>query len=240
MIEYQSAGKDITERKLAEQDLRSILDNIQDVFYRTDREGRLILASPSGAEILGYSSVEKLYGKDLAKSLYVNPEDREKFLAEIEKNGAVQNYEIRLKKKDGTPMTILACSHKYYDSVGQFKGIEGILRDISDRKRAEEELKLSENLYRAVFDNTGAATIIIAPDTTILRANEEWEKLTGMPREEQEGRISWTAFIDKDDIERMKKYHHLRRQDPSLAPTMYECKIISIDKTIHYCLFRWI
>ena len=226
---------DINDRVLAEQDYRSIFENIQDVFYRTDTKGNLVLASPSSANILDYASISELYGKNIADILYVNPEDRVKLLAEIEKNGSVSNYEVLLRKRDGTPMTILASSHKYYDAAGTFRGIEGILRDISDRKRVEDELKKSENLYRAIFDNTGAATIIIAPDTTILLANAGWEKLTGVPRADQEKKLSWTVFIDKDDVQRMKNYHYARRKDPSLVPTIYECRLIDARKEVHYC-----
>lgn len=221
--------------KQSEQDYRSILENIQEGYYRSDKEGNLILISPSVADILGYSSVNELYNKSITGTLYVRPEDREGFLEEIEKTGLVSNYEVLMKKKDGSQLTVITSSHKYYDIDRNFKGIEGIFRDITDRKKIEEELKKSENLYRAVFYNTGTATIIISPDTTIIMANAGWEKLTCVPRSEQENKISWTSFIHPDDVERMKQYHDTRRESPSLAPNLYECRLIDANNELHFC-----
>ena len=128
----------------SEQNYRSILENIQEVYYRTDTDGNIILASPSMATLLGYSSSSVLYGQNVATALYANPEDRKKFLAEIERTGSVSNYEVLLRKRDGTPITVITSSHKYYDTPGNFLGVEGIFRDISDRKRAEEAARLAD------------------------------------------------------------------------------------------------
>ena len=128
----------------SEQNYRSILENIQEVYYRTDTDGNIILASPSMATLLGYSSSSVLYGQNVATALYANPEDRKKFLAEIERTGSVSNYEVLLRKRDGTPITVITSSHNYYDTAGNFLGVEGIFRDISDRKRAEEAARLAD------------------------------------------------------------------------------------------------
>ena len=66
--------------------------------------------------------------------------------------------------------------------------------DITERVEIEHTLRESENLYRTIFNNTGAATIIIAPDTTILLANDGWVNLTGVSREEQENKKSLDRF----------------------------------------------
>jgi PAS domain S-box-containing protein len=229
---FREKQRQVEER---EQDYRSILENIQDAYYRSDTEGNMILASPSLASLLGYADVAELYGKRLAQTLYYNPGDREKVLADIRKNGAVTNYEVTLKKQDGTPVIISTSSHEYYDADGNYLGVEGIFRDITDRKQAEESLRQSENLYRTIFNNTGTATIIIAPDTTILLANEGWVRLTGVPRSEQENKKSWTVFIDPVDAEWMKEYHYARRNDPTLIPKVYECRLIDAKKTVHHC-----
>lgn len=141
-----SVVRDLSERKRAEEALarsenlyRSVFENIQDVYYRSDRIGNLIMVSPSGAALLGYDTVDEMLGKSIADNIYFNPEDRAVFLAELQKTGVVSNYESRLKRKDGTLVFVETTSHYYYDEAGTIAGVEGILRDITDRKRAEAE-----------------------------------------------------------------------------------------------------
>jgi len=79
-----------------------------------------------------------------------------------------------------------------------------------------------EGGYRALFETTGAATVILEADTTIVAANEEFARLAALPREEIEGKKSWTEFVSPEDRERMLGHHRARRADPSGAPTVYE------------------
>lgn len=125
--------------------------------------------------------------------------------------------------------------HAIFDDAGRVVEFQSIGKDITDRKQAEEDLKRSENLYRTVFTTTGAATIIVAPDTTILHANLGWERITGVPLKEQENRMSWTVFFDREDADRMVRFHHDRRRDPSLAPDVYESRLIDVHKNVHSC-----
>ena len=94
-------------------------------------------------------------------------------------------------------------------------------------RQAEARLQASEQKYRTIFDNTGAATILIDADTTISMANNEFVKLTGYTLDEIEGRMTWVDFIDQEDRERMLAYHYSRRINPASAPRNYECVLIN-------------
>ena len=186
---------------------REIIENIQECYYRTDVEGTLVLVNPSGAVLLGYSSVSELQGKNIATTLYVNPEERKIFLAEIEKTGSVSNFEVLLKKQDGTLITILTSSHKYYDTDGKYLGIEGIFRDITERKRAEAALRASEDKFSKTFQSSPDLILLTSiPEGKILEVNESVLRITGYTQEEVQGRtIDELGFwVDGADREQYK------------------------------------
>ena len=151
--QYEELKKGEDALRESEKNYRSILEDIQDAYYRSDTAGNLILASPSVAQLLGYDSVSELIGKNIAQSLYYNPEERKKLLAEISSRGSVTNYEVTLKKQDGTPVPVSTSSHRYFDQSGNFLGVEGIFRDITERKKMENSLKANEEKYRSLVDN---------------------------------------------------------------------------------------
>jgi PAS domain S-box-containing protein len=151
---------DITEKKCAIRSLeksealyRSVIENIQDVYYRSTPEGILSMVSPSGATLLGYDSIDEILGKSIAETLYFNPEERGDFLHSLSTNGFVRNYETRLRKKDGSPVYVSTSSHYYYDESGSIAGVEGIIRDITDKKAVEKALVESERAYSTMIGN---------------------------------------------------------------------------------------
>jgi len=103
---------------------------------------------------------------------------------------------------------------------------EELREQMAQLQDSRDELAESEKRYRSTFENTGTATVIIEPDTTISLANLEFEKLSGYARNEIEGRMKWTEFVWKPDLERMREYHGQRRQDPNAAPRRYEFRFI--------------
>ena len=113
----------------------------------------------------------------------------------------------------------------------------------TDLGKAEEVLRESENRYRAIFENTGTAIIIVEDDSTISIANTELEKLTGYTREEIENKKSWTEFVVEEDLDGMLSQHRLRRVDAATARKQYEFRLVDRHgqiKDISLLGFQWL
>ena len=117
---------------------RGMIENIQDAFYRTDAAGILIFISPSGAQVLGYQSPQEMIGCPMA-SLWYFPAERLKMIEILNKDLVVHDYEIVLLRKDGSSVPVATTSGYYHDKDGKICGIEGVFRDITERKQAEDE-----------------------------------------------------------------------------------------------------
>ncbi|WP_321506556.1 PAS domain S-box protein [uncultured Methanoregula sp.] len=192
-VSIQGITRDITERKRAEEALReseekyrSVIDNIQDLFYRSDDKGVLIMASPSLKTVLGYDSVEEALGKPITE-FYFQPEERTSLLEAIHKNGSVKDFEITLKHKNGSPVPVATNSHFYYDKSGRVLGIEGVLRDITERKQAEDALLKAHDRTERYLKIAGVMLTALDRDGTITLINRkgceilgrEWQELVG-------------------------------------------------------------
>ena len=232
---------DITGRKKieealleSEEEYRALTENTSDVLFSINMAGIFTYISPQ-VNKYGYL-VDEIIGKTLRDIIY--PEDLtrvENDLARDLEKGAQFHSTFRVLDKWGNVHWFDEEGTLRLDQYGKPLGIYGVLRDDSERKRSEEQLTESKNLYMAIFDNTGSATIIIASDTSIILANPGWASLTGIPKEDSIGR-SWTEFIHPEDLEKMKKYHEDRRVDPSDVPREYLFRLIDVAGNTHSCI----
>ncbi len=117
--------------------------------YRTTLDGRILDCNESLVSMLGYGSREELLSCR-ALDLYLAPADREAFLARLRKTGVLTNSELRLRRKDGTPIHILENVLLVSDEAGAATIIQGTMVDITERKRTEEALRESEQRYRVL------------------------------------------------------------------------------------------
>jgi len=155
----------------SEKKYRSVIENIQDLFYRSDRSGNLILASPSCLRKLGYESFEEILDKPISETFYYIPEKREELLQVLTEKGSIEDYEVQLKRKDGTPFWVSTYSHYYRDENGMIAGIEGVFRDITRRKSDEKALRESEEKFRSLVEYALEGILILDFEGKILFAN---------------------------------------------------------------------
>jgi two-component system cell cycle sensor histidine kinase/response regulator CckA len=121
---------------------RNLFEQSTDALYMTTLEGDHIEANQSFLDLFGYTREELRYLK--AHELYVNPSDRHGFQQEMEKSGAVSDFEVRLRKKSGKEMDCILTAGVWKAGDGSILGYQGIIRDISTRKALLEKLRKYE------------------------------------------------------------------------------------------------
>ena len=147
------------------------------MFYRTDLDGNVLMISPHGAKLAGYDSPEEMIGLNTARDIYMDPDERERFVALLEEKGSVTNYITTLKTKTGRPVVVSASSQFCFDDSGKIVGVEGILHDITDLKRTEDRLRESESRFRAIFESAEDAIFIKDAQSRYTLVNPTMEHL---------------------------------------------------------------
>ena len=142
--------------KKSEEKYRSIFENAVEGIFQTAPEGRFITVNPSMAHMHGFASPEEMIAGiiDIGTQLYVNPEDRERYRAILEKKGEVNNFEAQVYRKDGNAIWSSTNARSIRDAAGNVSCFEGTTEDITSRKLAEEELKLTLDKLRKSLSGT--------------------------------------------------------------------------------------
>jgi diguanylate cyclase (GGDEF)-like protein/PAS domain S-box-containing protein len=138
--------RDVTEQRAAldeleksKADLKAIFDKLPDVLYRTDMKGIIVMVSPSCIDIIGYRP-EEMLGTALSDYYHIQEERRDVIQAALDNAGKVTQIEARLKHKNGTIIWFSANVSVHFDADGMPAYIEGVARDVSERKLMEEQL----------------------------------------------------------------------------------------------------
>jgi len=137
--------------KEAEEKYRKIFEGSKDMVFITTFDGKLIEINQAGVEILGYNSKEELMEINV-KDIYLDPDGRQRFQNEIVLKGFIKDFEIVLKRKDGTPVDCLITATARKDAEDRIIGYHGIIKDISARKKMEEDLSQTAGELQTLHD----------------------------------------------------------------------------------------
>ncbi|RUT07736.1 hypothetical protein DSM106972_019960 [Dulcicalothrix desertica PCC 7102] len=173
--------------KIAENKYRSIFENAVEGIFQSTIDGRYITVNPALAQILGFSTPEEVidYYTDIGKQLYVNPNRRTEFINLVEKHGNVSEFESQIYRHHNSSNNIVWISEKAYavrDSLGNILYYEGIIEDITKRKRAEEALQEQFDFLQVLIDTIPAPVYYQNAQGLYVGCNKSFETSIGLSR----------------------------------------------------------
>jgi PAS domain S-box-containing protein len=230
--------RDISDRKKSDEELnkRATLLKAQ---LDASIDG-IMIVDPKGNRLLQNSSVNRIWG--------INPEldDSENRLALIAaRTKSPDLFRKNVMKLAGDPVVTVRDEVELVDGKiierysapvvganGERYGRIWNFHDVTESKLAEQAVKDSEELYRALFENTGTATSLSEDDLTITLVNTEFEKLSGYSKAEIEGKKKWTEFVPQAEMQGALEYSRQIGESPSSIPASFEMSFIDCDKHV--------
>ena len=212
--------RDISERKKAEMEIvesekkyRMLFNSLKEGVYQCEPEvdGVFTWINQAGAKILGYKSPEEVIGTKV-KDIYVNPDDRKKVVEKLLKEGGWKDFVSFCKRKNGERFYMERTSSLGTDDKGKPIRIEGIFRDITERKKLEEELQESERHHRQLLNSLkeGIYQCEPAEDGVFTWINQAGAEILGYSSpEEVVGTRVKDVYVNPDDrkelVEKLEK-----------------------------------
>ncbi len=216
VLHFESIGRDITERKRAEEALREsemryrlLVETMNEGLGVQDSNGLFTYVNDRYCEMFGYSR-EELIGRHVGDIL--DAQNREVMMEQsaLRKKGGEEPYEITITGKDGKQVATIISPKAMFDANGNMTGSFGVLTDITERKRAEQMLREEKRLSELLLNSLPHPAMLIRRDRTILAANQTAREVGAVV-----GSVCWQEFGHADYI---SEEHKQYMQDHGCAP----------------------
>lgn len=217
---FQAVGRDITDRKRIEEELRESEEKYRTIFenaplglFRSTPEGQFIEVNRALAEMLGYDSPDSALKEihSIAEQIYVNSEDRQPIVDRQSQSDAITNYHNRYRRRGGEEFIADLYLKAIRDSAGRILYLEGIVQDITERKRFEEAVRESEARYRRIVDTANEGIWELDGNHVTVYVNQVMGEMLGYYRAEMLNQhVSF--FMFEEDIKDHDEQMSLRRE----------------------------
>jgi PAS domain S-box-containing protein len=183
ILGYQGIIRDITEQKqtvealrVSEEKWRTVFKQSKDAISITTRNGDYVDFNQSFLDLFGYTEEEIKKSNSIER--YAHPEDRVRFMKEVEEKGSVKDYELMLRKTNGEEMIALCSSTLRRAHDGSILGYQTIVRDITQQRQAVKALRESEEKWRSLAETAPCVILTVQRDGTIQFLNRTIGKYT--------------------------------------------------------------
>ncbi|MCE5282560.1 MAG: PAS domain S-box protein, partial [Deltaproteobacteria bacterium] len=188
----------------SEERYRGIFENTIVGIFQSTTDGRYLTVNKALAGMFGYDSPEQMITSvtDIGAQLYYDPEERRRAMKILTATDRLVRFETRFRRRDGLAIWAVINSRSVKDANGQVLFIEGIIEDITERRKVEEALIQSEERFSKAFRSS---PILQAMTTLyegrIIDVNDKWLEITGHSRDEVIGRttVELGVWADEDD-----------------------------------------
>jgi PAS domain S-box-containing protein len=232
-------GAEITDTKRAEEALRqseakykALVETSPDAVILADLQGKLTFVSHGILDLYGSQAVEEFLGKHALE--FVVEEDHQRFMANLKKTlqeGVTRDIEYTFMRKDGSRFPGEVSGAVIQDEAGRPTALMAIVRDITERKQAQEALRQSELRYRELIENQGEGLGIVDTQERFTFANPAGERIFGVPTDGLVGR-SMSDFMTQEQYALVLEQTKKRRLGEKGT---YELEIIRPDGEVR-CL----
>lgn len=145
--------EDVTEEKVAterlrgsEEKYRSLFEDSKDVIFISTPGGKFLDINQAGVELFGYTTKEELLEADIARDLYLDAEDRAAMIKLLAERGFIKDYEVKVRRKDGKRLIVLETTTVLRNKRGEAVTYRGILRDVTEQRGLEEQLRQAQKM----------------------------------------------------------------------------------------------
>ncbi len=225
--------RDVTERRrmqeavrASEEKLRTMFNSIKDGIVVTDTMGSIIEGNDAAFHMAGYDSLEEISGKNPVE--FISERDRPSLVEELTKfletGQAAEHLEYTMIKKDGAEFDIELNISALHDAGGNITGFIAVERDITERKRMQEELRKTAEKMRIMFDSIKDAVIVSDMSGAILEVNDAALQISGWTREEFAGKNAVEVLAEKDRAAAVESI--MKQAEGELAMESAECTFI--------------
>ncbi|MGC1121657.1 MAG: PAS domain S-box protein [Candidatus Methanofastidiosia archaeon] len=209
--------------KESEEKYRNLFENAPLGIYRTTPDGQILMANPMLVRLLGYTAFEELAARNLEEEGFEAGYPRTVFKEFLEREGQIVGLESAWTRKDGTTVFLRENAKAVRDEKGTILYYEGTVEDITQRRKAEEELEKSEQRFRALMRDSSDVVYIVNRKGTIEYVSPNVQQILGY-FEDMSELVSILDFVHPEDQEKARKALHELLQHPGRT-IIYEFRV---------------